>query len=154
MTPQRHNSSAIFAYFAHPKAMVYTEALRGINMKKYLPSALFAFLAPASALFFSATTWAAQCGATKTSIDFGCKAEGVDTVTSVLLYVINFLAVGVGIAVVGGIVWGGLVYAQSDGDSGKVKEAIDIIRNAIIGLVLFIFMYAIVNFLVPGGLFN
>ena len=71
-----------------------------------------------------------------------------------VLFVINILAVGVGVAVVGGIVWGGLLYSASDGDSGKTKEAIEVIKNAIIGLVLFFAMYASVNFLVPGGLFN
>ena len=70
------------------------------------------------------------------------------------MQVINFLAVGVGIAVVGGIIWGGMIYASSNGDSAKTKHAITIIVNAVVGLLLFIFMYAFINFLVPGGLFT
>lgn len=73
---------------------------------------------------------------------------------TLLLSVINFLAVGVGIAVVGGIVWGALLYVTSDGDPGKTKQGISVILNAFLGLLLFIFMYAALNFLVPGGLFR
>ncbi len=89
------------------------------------------------------------------SIDLGNRCtDGASTVTALLLYVLDFLAAGVGIAVVIGIVWGGLVYAQSDGDASQAKEGNQIIVNAVIGLLLFIFMYAAVNFFVPGGLFN
>jgi hypothetical protein len=94
----------------------------------------------------------AGCGELKTSI-ISCSTGG-DPLIGMLLQVINFLAVGVGIAVVGGIIWGGLIYASSNGDSGKTKQAVTIIVNAVVGLLLFIFMYAFVNFLVPGGVFT
>lgn len=93
------------------------------------------------------------CGDIKTSI-IKCNTEGGNPVMSILLQIINFLAVGVGIAVVGGITWGGMLYASSNGDAGKTKQAITIIVNAVVGLLLFIFMYALINFLVPGGLFT
>ena len=94
-----------------------------------------------------------------TSIDFGstsklCTGQGASPVTAILLWVINFLAVGVGVAVVIGIIFGGITYAMSDGDSGKAKQGMEIIANAIIGLFLFLFMYAAANFMVPGGLFT
>ena len=75
-------------------------------------------------------------------------------IENLLLQIINFLAIGVGIAVGGGIIWGGIMYASSNGDSGKTKQAISIIVNAILALLLFMFMYAIINFLIPGGLFS
>lgn len=83
-----------------------------------------------------------------------CDTKGGNPVVSMLLQVINFLAVGVGIAVVGGIAWGGMLYASSNGDSSKAKQGITTIVNAVLGLILFMFIYALVNFLVPGGLFN
>jgi hypothetical protein len=83
-----------------------------------------------------------------------CKVDGGNPIMSILIQVINFLAVGVGIAVVGGIIWGGMMYASSNGDAGKTKQAVTIIVNAVVGLLLFIFMYALINFLVPGGAFN
>lgn len=97
------------------------------------------------------------CGTAQTSIDFDCAKgtkTGANTVTSLLLTIINFLAVGVGIAVVGGIVFGGLRYATADGNASNAQQGITFIVNSVIGLLLFIFMYAIINFLVPGGLFT
>lgn len=76
------------------------------------------------------------------------------SVYSVLLTIINFLSIGVGIAVVGGIVWGSMRYIASNGNPGEAEAGTKIIIAAIVGLLLFIFLYAIVNFLVPGGVFN
>ncbi len=97
------------------------------------------------------------CGAAQTSIDFNCAKSdkpGANTVTSLLLTIINFLAIGVGIAVVGGIVFGALRYSSANGNASHAQQGITFIVNAVIGLILFIFMYAIINFLVPGGLFT
>ena len=93
------------------------------------------------------------CGDIKTSI-IKCNTQGGNPVMSILIQVINFLAVGVGIAVVGGIIWGGMLYASSNGDAGKAKQGVTVIVNAIVGLLLFMFMYALMNFIVPGGVFN
>ena len=91
----------------------------------------------------------------ETSIDFDCDkgaGGGANTVTSLLLTIINFLAVGVGIAVVGGIVFGALRYTSADGNAAQAQQGITFIVNSVLGLILFIFMYAIINYLVPGGL--
>lgn len=93
------------------------------------------------------------CGDIETSI-IKCDVDGENPIVSMLLEIVNFLAVGVGIAVVGGIIWGGMLYASSNGDASKTKQGITVIVNAVIGLLLFIFMYAMINFLVPGGLFT
>ena len=93
------------------------------------------------------------CADIKTSI-IECNIKGGNPVTSIILQIVNFLAVGVGIAVVGGIIWGGMLYASSNGDAGKTKQGITIIVNAVVGLLLFIFMYALLNFIVPGGVFS
>lgn len=66
--------------------------------------------------------------------------------------IIKFLALGVGILVVGMIIFGGIAYASARGDSGQVEKAKMIILNAIIVLLLFIFMSAILNFIIPGGI--
>lgn len=103
-----------------------------------------------------------MCGNVETSIDFTmdgtfkglCEADGASPVTALLLWAISLMGAGVGIAVVIGIIFGGITYAMSDGDAGKAKEGQEIIVNAIIGLFLFIFLYAGANFLIPGGLFN
>lgn len=118
---------------------------------------LAALLIVTSVLLMPALTASAapaKCGDVETSIDFGCTGDTTNSITNIILYVINFLAVGVGIAVVGGIAWGGWVYASANGDAGKAKEGRMIVINAVIGLVLFLVLWAAVNFLVPGGLFG
>lgn len=131
---------------------------------------LSAILVLATAVFVAAyslpatTVMAYSCGTDskgnpiQTSIDFGnsslCNADGANPITAILLWAIGFLAAGVGIAVVIGIIFGGITYAMSDGDAGKAKEGQGMIVNAVIGLFLFIFLWAGANFLIPGGVFN
>lgn len=65
---------------------------------------------------------------------------------------INFLAALVGVAVVISIIIGGIQYGSSAGDPAKVSAAKNRVRNAIIALLTFLFLYALLNFLIPGGL--
>lgn len=103
---------------------------------------------------------AAKCGDVKTAFNFNCgnnvNSESANIrrnpIYAVLVYFVNFLAAGVGIVVVGGIVWGSIIYIHANGNSGKTQQGITLIVNSFIGLLLFIFMYAIMNYLVPGGL--
>lgn len=127
-------------------------------MKKYLPFFVIS-LALGAALSVGSVVSAATCGTDadgkpiETSL-LQCTGSSTTSVSAMVLVIINFIAVGVGIAVVAGLALGGFVYAQSGGDASKVKQAKDIILNAIIGLVLFFIMWAGANFLVPGGLFK
>jgi len=68
--------------------------------------------------------------------------------------VIKFLSGAVGLVIVLMIVIGGIQYITSAGDPGRVKEAKTRITNAITGLVLFVLMFALLNFLIPGGIIN
>ena len=52
----------------------------------------------------------------------------------------------VGILSVIMLIWGGILYTTSSGDSNKVTTAKNTIMYAVIGLVVAIFAYAIVNF--------
>lgn len=97
---------------------------------------------------------AASCNGVETSIDFQCDTYDTDGISAIIMYVINFMAIGVGIAVVIGIIFGGITYAQSDGEESKAKEGREMIANSIIGLFLFLFLYAGADFLLPGGAFN
>jgi hypothetical protein len=67
---------------------------------------------------------------------------------------IQLLSALVGVVVVISIVIGGIQYSSSAGDPQRAQAAKNRIRNAIIALITFIFLYALLNFLVPGGLFN
>lgn len=60
--------------------------------------------------------------------------------------VINFLLYAIGVIAVIMIIWGGIKYATSAGDSNKVTSAKNTILYAVIGLIVAIFAFAIVNF--------
>ena len=68
--------------------------------------------------------------------------------------IVNFLSAGVGIVIVGVIIMGGIQYAMAGDSPEAVNKAKQRITNALIALVAFIFMFAFVQWLVPGGIFK
>ena len=97
-----------------------------------------------------------DCGGTATAY-FTC--SGGDTVGTsafwqLALILINILTSLITIIAVGGIIWGALRYAASRDDSSAVNEAKTFIRNVLIGLVLYLAMWAIMQYIIPGGLFS
>jgi len=75
-----------------------------------------------------------------------CKAQGTDNATSMIEIVINTLFMVLGMIAVIMIVVGGIRYTTSGGDSSGTKAAKDTILYAIVGLVVALLSYAIVNF--------
>ncbi len=71
-----------------------------------------------------------------------------------LLIAINVLTAGVGIAALGGIVYGAILYTTAGGSTEQTKKALEFIRNVIIGLLAYALMFALLNFIIPGGLFS
>jgi hypothetical protein len=103
-------------------------------------------------LLITHSVWAASsCGSQETAL-VACSSESA--VWGVLLTAINVLTACIGVVAVGGIVYGAFLYASSGQDAAQTGRAKDVIRNVIIGLLLFAGMYAILQFLVPGGVFN
>lgn len=83
----------------------------------------------------------------------GCTTTtNCDIITKYVSPLVELLAAGVGVAVVISIVIGGIQYGSSGGDPQKVTAAKNRIRNAIVALIAFIFLFALLNFLIPGGL--
>jgi hypothetical protein len=80
-----------------------------------------------------------------------CKNAGLPAIGAVLKFVILILSVGVGVVAVGGIVYGAILYSSARDNAGQTGQAITIIRNVVIGILLYIFMITILNWLVPGG---
>jgi hypothetical protein len=91
-----------------------------------------------------------------------CDMQGTKPNTSVehsgvwglLLMVINILTAGVGIVAVAGIIYGSVMYTSAGGNPENVKKARGIITNVVIGIIAYAFMFTILNFITPGGLFN
>jgi hypothetical protein len=68
--------------------------------------------------------------------------------------ILNFLSAGVGIVVIGVIILGGIQYSMAGDNSQAVGAAKQRIINGLIALVAFIFMFAFLNWLLPGGAFG
>lgn len=94
-----------------------------------------------------------KCAGEKTDF-FACDAEGGDAIIAVLKMILLIVSVGVGIVAVGGVVYGAILYASAQDSQDQIRKAVGIIRGVVIGLVLYVFMVAIINFLVPGGVFG
>ncbi len=99
------------------------------------------------------------CNGVDTSIDFGCAREEdggelkESGLWSILLLAVNILVTGVGVAALAGLVYGSILYTSSGGNQEQVKKAIGIFTNVVIGVVSFAGMWALLNFLIPGGVF-
>ena len=87
----------------------------------------------------------------KTQIQSGLKAAGgdtKDTSSTLITKVINVMLFIIGVLSVIMIVYGGILYVISAGDSGRVSKAKNTIMYAIVGLVVALLAYAIVNFVI------
>lgn len=96
--------------------------------------------------------YAAKCNGVDTLFEWQC--SGGNGVLSLVATLLNWLAAGVAAAVLIGIVYGAIIYATAAGDESKAKHGIEIIRNAVIALVLYALMWSFLQFIIPGGLFN
>lgn len=119
--------------------------------------ALIILLGAVMALAMPSPTYA-DCGGVPTSV-INCEQTGGDGVEDtgiwgILMLVINILTAGVGILAVGGIVYGAILYTSAGGSSEQIKKATTVFTNVVIGIVAYAAMYALLNFIIPGGIFN
>lgn len=69
--------------------------------------------------------------------------ENLAVIVNILLFLIGAIAVIV-------IIIGGLKYVTSDGDSSKIKSAKDTILYAVVGIIIALLAYALVNFVITS----
>lgn len=102
-----------------------------------------------------------QCGkgdeVVFTAIDLGCRGDdfpgqNINPILDMAFAFFRLLSAGVGFVVIGSVVYAGIMYSASRGNPQAVEASIKRVTNSVIALVLYIFMFAIANFLVPGGL--
>lgn len=99
----------------------------------------------ASALTLQEGAEAARCDGCPSDL-FGEKGA-FRQITNTILYIVGIIAVIM-------LIIGGIRYVVSGGDSKKVTDAKNTVLYAIIGLVIAVFAYAIVNFVItslPGA---
>ena len=120
-------------------------------MKKV--SVILASLLALPVIAFGVTTLVADSTSAQLDLESGINsAKGTGTPDNVteddglIKKVVNLLLWAIGIVSVIMIIIGGIRYATSNGDSNQVTAAKNTIMYAVIGLVIAIFAYAIVNF--------
>lgn len=82
-----------------------------------------------------------------------CNIENDTSLMDTVKTIINVIIGLIGLASVAFIIYGGFQYITSAGDAAKVKRAKDTILYSVIGLVVAILAFAIVNF-VLGSFFS
>ncbi|HET9174246.1 MAG TPA: hypothetical protein VFN56_03115 [Candidatus Saccharimonadales bacterium] len=94
------------------------------------------------------------CGApgqqVHTSIDLGCKGKG-NPILDMTFGIIRFLSYGVGFIVVASIIVAGIQYTTSQGDPQAAAAAEKRIKSTVSALLIYIFAYAILNYVIPQG---
>ncbi len=85
----------------------------------------------------------------KTTINIGCQGRG-NPIMDATFGIIHFLSNGVGLVLIGSLVYAGVQYTLSRGDPQATAAAINRIRSTIQALLIFILAYALLNYLIPG----
>lgn len=97
------------------------------------------------------STQNSSCGTTKTQFIACDSKTGVGTINDLIRIGVIVLTVLIGIVAVAGIAYAAILYASARDNQSQVSESITIIRNIVIGLLLYGFTIAIINWLLPGS---
>ena len=93
-----------------------------------------------------------------TKFNFGCLGTkgpaGMGPIQDMLFALIRFLSVGVGIAVTLALIAAGIQYSSAEGNPESSQKAKLRAQQALIGLAIYIFAFSLLQFLIPGGIFN
>jgi hypothetical protein len=95
-----------------------------------------------------------SCGggdnAVHTSINFGCRGAG-NPIADATFAIIRVLSDGVGLVIIASLVYGGIQYSASRGDPQATAMAVARLRSNVLAIIIFIFGYAMLNFIIPAG---
>lgn len=97
-----------------------------------------------------------------TKFNFGCLGPDYDIarnghlspIMDVTYSIIRFLTAGVGVVIVISAIMAGIKYSSSEGNAEATQAAKDRIRATLIGLLVYVFAFSIIQYLVPGGVFK
>lgn len=99
-------------------------------------------------LFMPLHTFAATCGGVEISVAVDCGSAS-NPIYGYLKGIIIFIGGAIGLAVVISIIVAGIQYSASNGNPQNIAKAKERIINAVIGLVLYLFLAALLRYLVP-----
>lgn len=97
------------------------------------------------------STQNSSCGTTKTQFIACDSKTGVGTINDLIRIGVIVLTVLIGIVAVAGIAYAAVLYSSARDNQSQISESITIMRNIIIGLLLYGFTIAIINWLLPGS---
>lgn len=114
----------------------------------------------AAALSPATASAAGKCGGVETAI-ISC-SQNSDKPTTIeqtgvwglLILIINIMTAGVGVLALVGFIYGAILYTSAGGSPEQIKKARTVFTNVVIGVAAFGGMFTILNFIVPGGVFN
>lgn len=93
-----------------------------------------------------------------TTLNFGCLGKrgppGLGPIQDMLFALIRFASVGVGIAITASIIYAGIQYSSAEGNPEATQKAKLRIQNTVIGLMVYIFAFSVLQYMIPGGLFK
>lgn len=127
------------------------------KIKLFLALGMILFVTIAPAMFYAAPVSAAETNVSEptASDETDCTDGTLNRdncgIVRYLVIFINILSAMVGIVVTAVIIIGGIQYSTSGGDPSKVSAAKKRIYNGVISLLAFIFSYAFLQWIVPGG---
>jgi hypothetical protein len=113
-------------------------------MRKKLKLVLANITVLGSALLLAPSASAAQCGNQNTYFEWGCNTggNGIEQIIWAIFYIVSGL---VAAGCLGAIVYGAIRYSAANSNAAAAKEGLEIIRNAVIALVLYGVFWAIVQ---------
>lgn len=79
-------------------------------------------------------------------------AENCDIV-GLLNTIFNFVSGGIALAVIGNIIYAGIQYSMAQGDPSAVTKSKNRIRGALLAFLIYLVLYAFLQWLIPGGVF-
>lgn len=102
------------------------------------------------------TTGNGTCGGSgdqvTTTINFGCSQTGNPAI-DLMFAILRFMVAGVGVVVIASVIVGGIQYITAQGEPQKQAAARGRVVNALLALLFYLFIFAILQWLVPGGIF-
>lgn len=95
------------------------------------------------------------CSCVETSL-FGrvCSDGSGKEIFMILAMVVNIISIGIAIFAAVGIAVFGIQWLTSNGEPAKLTKAKSRLFNIVIGVILYLLLYSILEFLLPGGVLN
>ncbi len=94
------------------------------------------------------------CSPTPTGSGQNCDSNQCDLISLYVNPAIRVLSILVGLVLAASLIMGGVQYSAAGSDPQKVSAAKSRISNTLMALFAYGFLYAFLNFLIPGGVFR